>query len=160
MKAITIRAVDEQDQVWIETLLVDHWGSTEIVSRGKVLNAERLPAFLAELGGERMGLLTFHIVEGDCEIVTLNSLSEGSGLGKALLQAVEAEAREKRCKRLWLITTNDNVDALRFYQKLGFHLAALYPNAIERFREFKPQIPLIGHYGIPIRDEIELHRML
>lgn len=58
--------------------------------------------------------------------------------------------------RLWLITTNDNMEALRFYQKRGFILSALYPNALEESRKLKPEIPEVGLEGIPLRDEIEL----
>jgi len=57
-------------------------------------------------------------------------------------------------------TTNDNLNALRFYQKRGFVLAAVYPEAIERARKIKPTISLIGYEGIPLRDEIELEMPL
>lgn len=60
------------------------------------------------------------------------------------------------CARLWLITTNDNVGALVFYQKAGFRLVAVYPDAVNQARKLKPQIPLVAENGIPIRDEIEL----
>jgi len=88
--------------------------------------------------------------------VTIDSLVEGQGVGTALIAAVAEAARASGCLRLWLVTTNDNVDALRFYQKRGFRLAALYPDAIAESRKLKPKIPPIGAHGIPIRDEIEL----
>ncbi len=58
--------------------------------------------------------------------------------------------------RLVVVTTNDNLNALRFYQKRGFILVQLRPNALARSRQLKPQIPLVGMDGIPLRDEIEL----
>jgi len=64
------------------------------------------------------------------------------------------------CTRLWLVTTNDNVEALRFYQKQGFRLVALYPNALEASRRLEPDLPLVGRHGIPLRDEIELEMRL
>ena len=44
---------------------------------------------------------------------------------------------------------------MRFYQRRGFVLAGVYPGAIEQSRRIKPQIPRVGNFGIPIRDEIE-----
>lgn len=160
MNAITVRSATEQDASLIEDVIRAQWGSFEVVSRGKVHHAGRLPALVAECDGERLGILTYRLDEGACEVVTLNSLSERRGVGTALLQAVYETARKAGCKRVWLVTTNDNLEALRFYQRRGFHLVAVYPNAIERSRELKPQIPATGRDGIPLRDEIELQIML
>jgi len=77
-----------------------------------------------------------------------------------MLEAVAAVAREEGCRRVWLITTNDNLRALRFYQRRGFHLVAMHPNALARSRELKPSIPEIGLDGIPLRDELELELSL
>jgi Acetyltransferase (GNAT) family. len=93
-------------------------------------------------------------------VVSLDSLAEGRGIGSALLKSVEEVAREKKSNRIWLITTNDNLHALRFYQRRGYVLVAVHRNAIERSRQFKPQIPIIGKDGIPLRDEIELEKKL
>jgi ribosomal protein S18 acetylase RimI-like enzyme len=87
-------------------------------------------------------------------------LVRGTGVGTALLDAVKNAAGWAGCKRLWLVTTNDNTHALRFYQKRGFHIAAVHRNALLRSRELKPEIPLAGMDGIPIRDEIELEIVL
>jgi len=160
VKAITVRNSNEKDKPWIKDVLKDHWGSTEVVSRGRVHHAGQLPAFVAERDGERLGFLTYDLDEEACEIVTLNSLSEGSGVGTTLLQAVCNAARKAGCKRLWLITTNDNMDALRFYQKRGFYLVALHRDAVLESRAVKPIIPATGRDGIPIRDEIELEMRL
>ena len=73
---------------------------------------------------------------------------------------VRAAAVAAGCRRLWLITTNDNLPALRFYQRRGFVLAALHRDAIAASRRLKPQIPLLGLDNIPIRDELELEMAL
>jgi ribosomal protein S18 acetylase RimI-like enzyme len=126
------------------------------VTRGWLHDASRLPGYVAIYNQERAGLITYRI-EGDaCEIVTLNSLVEGQGIGSALVQAVRKAAVEAGCRRLWLITTNDNLSALRFWQKRGFSLVSVHRNAIADARRLKPEMPLIGEHGIPIRDEIEL----
>jgi ribosomal protein S18 acetylase RimI-like enzyme len=105
-------------------------------------------------------LVTYLIRGRDCEIVTLNSLQQGIGIGSALVDTVRQLAIAQGCRRLWLITTNDNLPALGFYQKKGFHLVRVYPGMVDASRKVKPQIPLLGMNGIPIRDEIELELRL
>jgi GNAT superfamily N-acetyltransferase len=131
-----------------------------IITRGNAHLADRLPGFVATDKERPVGLVTYEIGNGQCEIVTLNSLIERKGIGSALIGSVLQEAVTARCRRLWLVTTNDNTPALRFYQKLGFTIKALHPNAIAESRRLKPEIPEFGIDGIPIRDEIELEIML
>ncbi len=136
------------------------WGSEIVVVHGQRFRPAELPGLVAVSEGEWLGLLTYHIDGDACEIVTLDSSRPNCGIGTALIQAVKQAAQQAGCRRLWLITTNDNTAALRFYQKRGFSLAALHPNAVARSRQIKPEIPLTGHDGIPIRDEIELEMIL
>jgi N-acetylglutamate synthase-like GNAT family acetyltransferase len=77
-----------------------------------------------------------------------------------LINAVLGEARKQNCGRVFLITTNDNMQALRFYQKRGFELVAVHRGAVNESRKIKPSISLIGNDGIPLRDEIELEMIL
>jgi ribosomal protein S18 acetylase RimI-like enzyme len=102
-----------------------HWGFTRVVSKGRVHYPEKLPGFVATFDNKSVGLLTYEIKKGECEVITVNSSSEGIGIGSGLLEAVRKMAISARCQQLWLITTNDNTHALRFYQKRGFRLAAL-----------------------------------
>ena len=146
----------EQYRDWAREYLQESWGSVQVVSRGTLYQADTLPGFVALWEEKPAGLLTYNIVDNVCEIVTLNSLFERKGVGSALIEAVRKQAISRGCSRVWLITTNDNVEALRFYQKRGFELVAVHRNAIEQVRKLKPSIPLIGTHGIPIRDEIEL----
>jgi ribosomal protein S18 acetylase RimI-like enzyme len=160
MRAFRIEPLSEGDRGWVRSLLREHWGDARVVSRGRVHQADQLPGFVATQENQPVGLVTYR-VEGDaCEIVSLDSLVEGSGIGSALIEAVKEAASAAGCRRLWLITTNDNAHALRFYQRRGFVLAALHRNALERSRELKPEIPLIGMDGIPLWDEIELEMIL
>ena len=145
---------------WAAALLAQRWGSTRVVSRGQLHDAARLPGFVATLADENAGLVTYRIEGEECEIVTLDSLVAAKGIGLALINAVVRKAKAAGCRRLWLVTTNDNLNALRFYQKRGFRLVAVHANALERSRRLKPQIPLIGQDGIPLRDEIELELAL
>ena len=161
MPGFEIRALNDGDREWVARLLTEHWASPRIVSRGRVCDGDRLPGFAAVRDGRPIGLATYRIDGGDCEIVTLNSLAERQGVGSALIDAVKDAARQASCRRLWLITTNDNVSALRFYQKRGFVLVAVHRGALEEARRrLKPEIPLVGLDGIPLRDEIELELVL
>ena len=154
-----VRPFREGDREWVRETLRELWGET-VVSRGAVHDPTALPGFVAEEGGERVGLLTYRVDGADCEVVTIDAFPEGAGAGTALLDAAARAARDAGCGRVWLITTNDNLRALRFYQRRGFRLVAVHPDALERSRELKSSIPEIGLDGIPLRDELELELTL
>lgn len=144
------------DREKIRLYLSQHWGSHMIVTRGRIHDASALPGFVALLGEDIVGLITYNIDLSNCEIVTLNSSIKGIGIGTALMKAVEMHAIDQNCNSLWLITTNDNQPSLDFYQKRGYKIVAIHHDAIKESRKLKPEIPLFGINGIPIRDEIEL----
>ncbi len=159
-----IESIEGEDYSKVQSFLIEHWGSQQVVSRGKLHDAASLPGFLA-ISGQSIqeflpraiiGLITFEIRGKSCEIVTINSLVGGIGIGTQLIKAVASASKMQGCQRLWLITTNDNTPALKFYQKRGFCLAAIHSGAMVTSRQLKPGIPIIGVDGIPIRDEIEL----
>lgn len=156
MTEIKIRAMAKADGPWVERLLEKEWGGTTVASRGKILDPLLLPGFIALDDKQPVGLATYHIEGDSCELVTLNSLVQGLGIGTTLISRITDAAIAAGCRRLWLITTNDNTPALRFYQQRGFQLVALHKNAIEGSRQLKPGIPQIGLDGIPLRDELEL----
>ena len=103
-----------------------------------------------------MGLAVYETRGAESELVTLDSLQEGVGVGSALVAAVANAAWRQECRRLSVVTTNNNVRALGFYQRRGFVLTALRKGAIAKSRRIKPEIPELGYDGIPIRDELEL----
>ncbi len=148
------------DRECVRDFIARRWGAEIVVAHGVVYRPHELGGFVAQRGDEIVGLVTLRAEAGACEIVTIDSTQPGVGIGTALIDAVKEFARQAGCARLWLITTNDNLDALRFYQKRGFALVAVHRNAVEESRKFKPQIPLIGNDGIPLRDEIELEMFL
>jgi len=158
MSDIDIRPIRGEDREWLRQFLIEHWGSPQMVYSKGVHQCDELPGYAAFLGEEPVGLITYAIQEGQCEIVSLDSLREERGIGTALVRAVELEAALQGATRVWLITTNDNLHALGFYQKRGYELVAIYRRAVEAARQIKPQIPLVSGDGIPIRDEIELEK--
>ena len=157
---VRLRPLADADRAWAADLWRERWGGTTMVTRGTTHHVGDLLGFVAAIGtteGEALvGLVTYRIDGNACEIVSLDSLREGQGIGSALIAAVVEAATAAGATRLWLVTTNDNLAALRFYQKRGFALAALRRGAVTEARRLKPTIPLIGLDGIPLRDEIEL----
>jgi ribosomal protein S18 acetylase RimI-like enzyme len=156
----SVRRLTREDLPNLLRFWIEHWGGDEMVTRGNVYRPEQLDGFVIEDGNEWIGLLTFFIQDGECEVTSLDSLREGQGIGTKLIDSVMDEARKQNCSRVFLITTNDNMQALRFYQKRGFELVAVHRGAVNESRKIKPSIPLTGNDGIPLRDEIELEMNL
>ncbi len=157
---LVLRPIESSDQETIQNWMIQHWGAEIMVVHGTIYHLSTLPGFLAFADGHLQGIVTYHLSNNECEITSLDSLREGAGIGSALVQAVKEAALAANCHRLWLITTNDNLNALRFYQKRGFELVAVHRRAVEKARQIKPEIPLFGNHGIPIRDEIELEMVI
>jgi len=157
---VVIRPGEAADAAALEAFLGRH-NSLRVARRGTVEPVPGHPALLAEDDGRLVGVLTYVLDPPQCEVLTLQVEDRRRGLGTALLAEAGLIAAHSGCTRLWLITTNDNVDALRFYQRRGFRLAALYPGAVDESRaRLKPEIPPVGEYGIPLRDELELELTL
>jgi GNAT superfamily N-acetyltransferase len=157
MSELVVRTVVPSDRERVVRLLTEAWGGTEVAGHGVLHDAAELPGLLAERDGEMVGLLTYHIAGLGLEIVTIDAVTPGGGVGTALLTAVVDISRELSLKRVWLITTNDNLDALRFYQRRGMRIAAVAPGAVDVARAtLKPAIPVVGAYGIELHDELTL----
>jgi len=155
-----VRALRDDEREWLVAQLQAAWGSTMIVHGSREHDAAALPALVCCDGVERLAVATYAVEGGALEVVTLQSIGERAGAGSALIGALATTARELGCERLWLVTTNDNTNALRFYQRRGLRIVAAHPGAADRARERKPSIPLVGEHGIEIHDEIELELRL
>jgi GNAT superfamily N-acetyltransferase len=156
---LRVRALRDDERAWAAEVVSESWDET-VVSGDREHRPALLPALVAEADGERAGLATYLIEDGDCELVTLDALTVGGGIGAALVEALADTAGAAGCTRLHVVTTNDNLPALRLYQRHGFVLAAARLDGVEISRRRKPQIPATGHAGIPIRDELVLERAL
>jgi ribosomal protein S18 acetylase RimI-like enzyme len=157
---VRIRAAEPGDRAELEGFL-ERWHSVRVARLGALAHPLDHPMLVAERDGRLVGVLTYVMRGAECEILTLHADEHRKGVGSALIAEVERIARRAGCTRLWLITTNDNVDALRFYQRRGFRLAALHPGAVDDSRtRLKPEIPEVGDHGIPIRDELQLEQEL
>lgn len=131
-----------------------------MTGRGGVWKPAELPGFAAFDGAACVGLVTYELDGQACELVTIDALREGAGIGTQLLRAVVGAARASGCSRVQLLTTNNNLRALAFYQKRGFRLVGLVVGAIDEQRKLKPAIPALDGAGLPIRDELHLELQL
>ena len=158
---MNVRPREAADQAAAEEFLARH-SSLRVARLGELIRPLDHPALVAgAAGGRLVGMLTYVPTQDwrQCEILTLHAGEQWRGAGTALIEAAGQLARRQGCTGLWVITTNDNVDALRFYQRRGFCLVRVHRGAVDRSRaSLKPEIPPIGAYGIPLRDEIELER--
>ena len=160
MAALRVRAREDSDLPEVERFLGDRY-SARVARLGRIEDSLAHPALVAERDGQLAGVLTYVLASNSCEVLTLHAAERQSGVGTALLRSVEEVATSAGCSRLWLITTNDNLDALRFYQRRGFRLAALHAGAVDDSRaRLKPEIPRTGEYGIDLRDELVLEKDL
>ena len=148
-------SITNHNRQQINAFISQRWFSTQMIILGEIVDMTRVEGIVAMDGDEIMGLITYRIFDKVCEITSLDSLREGQGIGTALLEQVIAIARAKTCQKVSVVTTNDNIHAIGFYQKRGFDLVKLHHNSIKQARTLKPEIPLTGQNGIPIRHELQ-----
>ena len=141
----------------LQAFLIEQWHAEVVVAHDEPMRLSQLPGFVAVDAAGIVGHVAYRVAADACELVAIAVDPPWRGTGSALLQRVVEAARSAGCGLVWLTTTNDNLDALRFYQRRGFRLSRVRPGAVdEARRRLKPEIPSVGSYGIPMRDEIDL----
>jgi hypothetical protein len=151
----SIREKTSSDNALIIPCISLSWGSDRIISKGTIFNVSDLAGYVAVENNRIVGVGLYSVNSNECEIVLIESYVHSVGIGSTLLKKIIGISKTNDCKRIFLITTNDNIDALKFYQK-SMTIKGMYCDSIKDERKLKPEIPLTGKYGIPIRDEIEL----
>ena len=155
-----IRRLTADDVPALRQFWAEQWSGEFIVTHDVIHQPEDVEGFAVEEDGSWLGLITFKVTNNECEVVSLDGLRQGEGIGTMLLRRVVEEAKNRDCRRVFLITTNDNLYALGFYQRRDFELVAVHRGAVNETRKLKSAIPVIGQNHIPLRDEIELEFML
>jgi len=150
----------DDDRQWLAQLWQRRWGSDVMVVEGHVFNLSEVSALIALDGNRRVGAATWILLPAAAELVSLDSLEENQGVASLLLTAAQTTLMAAGVRAITLTTTNDNMRALGFFQRRGFRLVGLSVGAVDRARHQKPSIPIIGHQGIPLHDEIRLEKML
>ena len=147
--------IDASIRPLVNAFLEKQWFSTVMALRGKLVDMTKADGVVVTDAGEIVGLMTYELRGDTLEILSLDSLRETQGVGTALIHRALDAAKQAGCRRIVLVTTNDNIRAIRFYQKRGFDMARLYHDAMDESRRLKPEIPLVGEDGIPLRHELE-----
>ncbi|MFU8850523.1 GNAT family N-acetyltransferase [Micromonospora sp. SL1-18] len=161
MTAIQIRPAEPSDQPDVAVLHHREWGGPYVVVHDTQYDLRELPTLVAvDDAGELAGALVYRLADDGLEVVSLVAVDPGLGAGNALLTAAEGAALDAGAGRLWLVTTNDNLTALRFYQRRGLRIVAVDVGAVDRARAIKPAIPYVGEDDIPLHDELVLERRL
>jgi GNAT superfamily N-acetyltransferase len=154
---IELCSADQIDREALRDRVVETWGSEAVVAHDELMYPARLPGFVAVRGGQVVGHVAFRIDGDACEVVSIDASPRLGGIGSRLMDRVISTAQDAGCRTVWLTTTNDNLDALRFYQRRGFRLRALRQGATTRARQtLKPELPAVGSYRIPMCDELDL----
>ena len=155
-----IRPAQPADEAALARFL-EKWNALVVARRGVLERPLEHGSLVAEEDGRLVAVLAYAIRGPACEVMALYVDEPRRGVGTALLAEIATIAESAGCSRLWLVTTNDNLDALRFYQRRGFRLVELRPGAVDESRSrLKPTIPATGSHGVPLRDELELERQL
>jgi GNAT superfamily N-acetyltransferase len=155
---VTIRPyAPTEDAAWAETVLGPLGGRVQ-ARRGELTDVlDPGVGFVAIGNRTRVGLLTYRLEHDAAELSSIIATRRRAGIGTALLAAFIEAVRAAHLDWIWVVTTNDNLDALRFYQRRGFRIGEVRVGAVDRTRlGLKPSIARLGEHGIPLRDEIEL----
>ena len=144
----------------VDEFIRQQWYTTTMIIRGKEIDMTQTEGFYVKEQEDIIGLITYFVSDDVLEVISLNSLRENQGIGTKLVDAVIREAKDRKLKKILVVTTNDNINAIKFYQKRGFDMACLYHNALDISRKIKPEIPLIGDHSIPLRHEIEFELLI
>ena len=160
MTDFTLRLTTTEDMDLTRQLMEQYWGGEPLVIRAKKYYPSKLDGIIATRENKIIGFLFYEIEGTSCEIVVFEALEKFKGIGTAILNKLKNIVKEKGCNRIFLMTNNDNLDALRFYQRRGFHICGIHLDSVKTSRKVKPEIPMTGDYGIPLRDEIDLELML
>jgi len=152
-----VRPAEERDRAAIDAIHEAQWGGPYAAAHGERVDLRTLPTLVTEAEPAN-GVLVYRLnPDRTLEVWSITATTPGEGVGTALLEAAKNAGRQADATTLWLVTTNDNTRALRFYQRRGLRIVAVDPGAVDRSRAtIKPEIPLVGNDGIEIHDEIRL----
>jgi N-acetylglutamate synthase-like GNAT family acetyltransferase len=154
------KRISTSDRTLVDEFIRQQWYTTTMIIRGKEIDMTQTEGFYVKEQEDIIGLITYFVSDDVLEVISLNSLRENQGIGTKLVDAVIREAKDRKLKKILVVTTNDNINAIKFYQKRGFDMACLYHNALDISRKIKPEIPLIGDHSIPLRHEIEFELLI
>lgn len=154
---LLIRKKNDEDKKIVEERLMEEYGFKGMITPAQAYqDLSILGGFLAFEENKLIGQILLNYNNEECEIVELHTKNRGVGIGTELIKKSIEEAKEKKCKRIWVSTSNDNIDALKFYQKRMFFMCKIHENHFDKVRAKNPNFPKYGDYGILLKNQIEL----
>jgi ribosomal protein S18 acetylase RimI-like enzyme len=152
------KVVLDEEREKIREFVQRFWGEEEQLTFDRKFMVAELPAFAAQLENSIIGFISSTETDDAIMIVALGVLPQyqSSGVGRGLVEKVEAEAKKLLKKRLLVSTSNDDLPALAFYQLVGFQIYEVKPNVIAE----KHGSVLEGIGRLPLRDELRLRKTL
>lgn len=154
---VLIREASDEDRGSALALFARDFGRRWIVAFGEEMKLDEAPAIVAVMQGELAGALLYRLMGDALHVVALatDPTWQRSGVGGHLVAEAELLARRLHLGRTVVTTTNDNLPSLYFYQRRGYRITEVVPDA-QHLRRDDP----VGFAGIPIRDEIRLEKRL
>ncbi len=115
--------VEPKDRSWLEERISGGYGAGHLQARrGELIDVLTGDGLVAEGGDGPIGVVLWRVDrDGSTELTYLWAFAPGQGIGSTLVRRM----LEAVSLPIWVVTTNDNIDALRFYQRLGFRLRDL-----------------------------------
>ncbi len=158
---MTPQLMQDSDRSEVRDFIAQQWHAPFIVVKEKIYSPHECEGFLIRQDGRIAALITYQQQKDSILLLTVNKIESIEGIGTSLVLMLIDEARKRNVHRIWLTTTNDNLHAMWFYQRLGFRIATIYRDAMAEARKtLKPQIPEYGPNGLPIQDEIEMELVI
>lgn len=155
---VLVREATDADRPLVRALFERDFGRTRVIGFGQVLDVDAMPALVATMHEDVSGALAYRLLGDGLHIVALatDPMWQRSGVGGHLVAEAELLARRLSLARVIVTTTNDNLPALYFYQRRGYRLVSVSPGSMLAHTEGV----LPGFAGIPVRDEMQLEKML
>jgi len=155
---VLVHEAQDSERAVVRDLFRRDFGRTQIIAFGEVMNVDAMPVLVATTYEEVSGALAYRLFGDGLHIVALATdvMWQRSGVGGHLVAEAELLARRLFLARIVVTTTNDNLPALYFYQRRGYRFTALRPGAV---LTHTPDV-LPGFAGIPVRDEVQLEKLL
>ena len=142
-----VRDKEPEDQPWIEKILSERWRGVQVIVHNEIFEAHLLPALVAV---EKDGLATFRIQQTNrgkfAELMTLDAVTANQGVGTALVEVLISRLRVEFVTALRVTTTNDNLNALRFYQRRAFRITEVRPGAVNSDRLSNRTVDVIARF--------------
>ncbi len=156
---ISIKPIGDVDRIWLPVWISQRWRTETLVFRGEKNIPAELPGFIALMHKMPVGVITYRVKDNVCQIISLDTVVHGKGIGIALLEKVLEVMRNQNIHQIKMLTTNDNVKRMEFLEQNGFKKVKVFEDEVVKYsRKVKPEIQPFGYENLPIRDEIEFQR--